>query len=204
MHRSALALLLVLPLGCAPQDAAPPAEDAPPTMSAEEEAAWSVIEGLATQFADPSAALEAGYMRDPTGACVTADMAGLPAADGAMGVHYLHPDRLGMVEGSEPMHGTDGVVNWAEPEILVYEPQADGSEALVAVEYFVFQEPWEAAGNASGPAFFGTPFIAVPESGGRFTPYYELHVWFPRDNPSGRFIDFNPAVSCAHAGMSSM
>lgn len=28
-------------------------------------------------------------------------------------------------------------------------------------------------------------------------PFYELHVWHWRDNPSGMVADYNPAVSCA-------
>ena len=28
-------------------------------------------------------------------------------------------------------------------------------------------------------------------------PFYELHVWHWRDNPSGMVAHYNPAVSCA-------
>ncbi len=40
-------------------------------------------------------------------------------------------------------------------------------------------------------------------SGGRspghgFEPHYELHLWPYRDNPTGMFAEFNPAVSCAN------
>ena len=28
-------------------------------------------------------------------------------------------------------------------------------------------------------------------------PFYELHVWHWRSNPSGMLADYNPSVSCA-------
>ena len=36
------------------------------------------------------------------------------------------------------------------------------------------------------------------------TPFYELHVWAWKNNPSGTFADWNPNVSCAAWGGGSM
>jgi hypothetical protein len=110
-----------------------------------------------------------------------------------------------------PIDGTDGTIDFAAPEVLVYEPQADGSEQLVAVEYLVFQEPWSSAGNEGLPSFFGTEFVPMVDDPATemdeahgLASHYELHVWVPRSNDSGMFAEFNPAVSCAHAPMATM
>lgn len=216
--RRSLALLTVLLLAaCGGGDDAAPANDAAdtaemaPEVSAEETQAHATLQALATQYADPATALADGFMRDPTGMCVTADMVGLPATDGAMGVHYLHPARLGLIPESAPIDGTEGTIAWPEPEVLVYEPQADGTERLVAIEYLVFQDAWHAAGNTEAPNFFGEAFVSmiddpateVDEAHG-LASHYELHVWVPRDNPNGMFAEFNPSVTCANATMAEM
>lgn len=210
MRRSLPLVLTLLIAACGGADEAPAPEEAPeaPAVSSEETEARATIEALAARYADSGSAMADGFIRDPSGMCVTAEMVGLPAGDGAMGVHYLHPARLGMVPDAPRANGTDGVIAWDEPEVLVYEPQADGSEQLVAVEYLVFQEPWAAAGNTSPPEFFGEPFVSMVDDPATeadeahgFEAHYELHVWVPRDNPSGMYAEFNPAVSCAHATM---
>ena len=175
-------------------------------MSEEERASMATLESLAEKYGDVSAALADGYRKDPSGACVTAEMVGLPADLGAMGVHYLHPEHVGLVPDAMPVHGTDGVLDWERPEVLVYEPQADGSERLVAIEYLTSQQAWSDAGNAAPPEFHGTPFVAMADDPNTpqdeahgFTAHYELHIWTPRENPSGKYAEFNPAVTCAHA-----
>jgi hypothetical protein len=104
---------------------------------------------------------------------------GAPAA--AMGVHFLHGARV----GADP--------DPTAPAVLVYEPQADGSRALVAVEYMVARGAWDAAHPGARPALFGHAF----EDGPMDT--YTLHVWVWRHNPAGMFAPFNPKVSCAAA-----
>ena len=180
-------------------------EAAEPAMSAEEAAAEETLQQLAERYAEPAAAEADGFMQDPSGMCVTADMVGLPAEQGAMGVHYLHPERLGLVEDAPRPDGTDGVIAWDQPEVLVYEPQEDGSMELVGIEYLVFMDPWEEAGNEGAPEYFGEPFIGMiddPETEADeahgFEGHYELHIWTPRANPNGRYAEFNPAVSCEH------
>lgn len=116
------------------------ADDAAATMSAPEAAAEETLQTMAVQFASADAAEAAGFIQDPSGMCVTAEMVGLPAEQGAMGVHYLHPERLGAIMDAPKPDGTDGVIAWDQPEVLVYEPQADGSFELVAIEYLVFMD----------------------------------------------------------------
>jgi hypothetical protein len=176
-----------------------------------EQAAMATLESLGQRYADVAAAVADGYMMDPSGACVTAEMVGLPADQGAMGVHYIQPQYVGLVADAMPVHGTDGVLDWERPEVLVYEPQADGSQQLVAIEYLTSQQAWTDAGNTAPPQFHGTPFVAMaddpntPEDEAHgFTAHYELHIWTPRENPNGMYAEFNPAVTCEHAAAHAM
>ena len=160
------------------------------------------------RFQDVKVALAEGYIRDPSDMCETADMMGRPASAGAMGVHYFRPDLLGVTAPPNPrVNGTGTHTDFRLPAILIYEPQADGSMQLVAVENLVFKASWAAAGHASPPTFHGVvydnmqddPATATDEAH-NFEPHYDRHVWLYRENPNGLFEPFNPAVSCAHHG----
>ncbi len=181
---------------------------ATPALAQEEEQEESVIEAIRVameRFKDVNVALEEGYIQDPSGACTTAEMEGVPAEAGAMGIHYFRPDLLGITATEPRVDGTGIYTGFLNPAILLYEPQEDGSLELVAVENLVFKEAWEAAGNTEPPVFAGHTFIdmeddpntEIDEAHG-FAPHYDLHVWVFRENPNGAFESFNPAVSCEH------
>ncbi|MEO8525203.1 MAG: hypothetical protein ABI460_10830 [Caldimonas sp.] len=108
-------------------------------------------------------------------------------SDGAMGVHFLKPDRL-----------HDGVLKADEPEMLIYEPLVNGKFRLVGVEYIVLASEW-AAKNGPGiaPSVDGhlANFVAEPN---RYAlpAFYELHAWAWAENPNGSFSDWNSKVSC--------
>jgi hypothetical protein len=166
------------------------------------------LRAATSKYEDVNVALQEGYMQDPSGECVDARMVGAPETLGAMGIHYLRPDLLGVAMPPAPgrLTGADGVITESSPEVLVYEPQADGSMKLVAVEYLVFEQAWRDAGNVDPPSFAGNTFLHMaddPATEGDeahgFEPHYELHVWLYRDNPSGRYAEWNPSVTCAHA-----
>lgn len=199
------AILLCLPLvllGAAGCSGAPDRVEAAEISTASDLAA---IRTATARFQDVNLALADGYIPDPSGMCVDAAMVGAPAEIGAMGIHYFRPDLLGITATEPRVDGNDGVLDFQKPEVLVYEPQADGSMQLVAVEYLVFEKAWQAAGNKSVPSFNGTNFFrmaddpstAMDEAHG-FEPHYELHLWLYRENPSGMFEEFNPAVTCAN------
>jgi hypothetical protein len=165
------------------------------------------IRAATERFRDVNVALAEGYIQDPSGMCVTAEMEGRPASEGAMGVHYLRPDRLGISGPPNPrVTGTGTHTDFRTPSVLIYEPQADGSMELVAVENLVFIAAWEQAGNRQAPSFHGVawdrmvddPATEVDEAHG-FDPHYDRHVWLYRPNPDGIFAPFNPAVTCQHA-----
>jgi hypothetical protein len=96
-------------------------------------------------------------------------------AHGGMGVHYIDQRLL------------DGNVDIATPEALVYELDADGHIAgLVAHEYIVPNDAWQ---GSDPPELFGMPFHEHPT-----LPLWVLHAWVWKDNPTGVFEDWNPAV----------
>jgi hypothetical protein len=127
-------------------------------------------------FQDSQAAGGAGYA--VSGGCVSGP------EEGAMGVHYVNASLVG-----------DGLLDAARPEALVYEPR-NGRLQLVAVEYLVLAEQWDAM-NDHPPVLHGQHFHFVPAPNRAGLPaYYELHVWAWKRNPHGTFADWNPRVSC--------
>jgi hypothetical protein len=123
------------------------------------------------RFSDVAAATAEGYGPIP---CASS------ATGGAMGIHFVNPTYLG-----------DKVIDIAKPEAIMYEPQADGTMQLVAVEYIAFEGP----ASLQGQLF---SFNSAPNRYG-LDPFYELHVWAWRPNKTGTFADNNPDVTCDHA-----
>jgi hypothetical protein len=106
---------------------------------------------------------------------------------GGMGVHFLNPQLFGPVP--DPM----------APQILVYEPDAEGQLHLVAAEWFI---PL-ATGVDGRPEIFGQPFNGPMEGHEPLIPkevhHYDLHVWLFKENPAGLFNATNPDVNCVGA-----
>ena len=163
------------------------------------------IRAASERFTDVSVALKEGYIPDPSGMCITAEMEGQPAEKGAMGIHYFRPDMLGITATEPRVDGTGTHTDFMNPSVVIYEPQADGSLELVAVENLVFMKGWKAAGNEAPPSSYDhewvtmveDPATEVDEAHG-FQPHYELHAWVFRENPNGPFEPFNPNVTCEH------
>jgi hypothetical protein len=164
------------------------------------------VRRLTERFKDVTVALAEGFIRDPGNHCETATMMGRPAAAGAMGIHYFRPDLLGITAPPSPRVDGNGIhTDFRKPSILIYEPQADGSLQLVAVENLVFAAAWRAAGHTQPPTFHGMPWDSMVDDptteldeAHMFAPHFDRHVWIHRDNPNGVFAQFNPTVSCAH------
>jgi hypothetical protein len=98
-----------------------------------------------------------------------------------MGQHFVNGELVG-----------DDVLDPLTPEALVYEPQADGTLALVALEYLVFEDQWT---SDEPPTLFGLEFhlrTNIPET----PPVWALHIWLWTHNPDGLFADYNPIVFC--------
>lgn len=129
------------------------------------------------KFAEVSSAEAAGYGR--LLGCTSGHQ------EGAMGVHYANPSLVG-----------DGLLDASRPEVLVYEPTGNGRLRLVAVEYVVIADAWNAV-NGAPPVLMGQHFHynGSPNRYG-LPAFYALHVWAWKDNPHGMFVDWNPDVSC--------
>ena len=136
----------------------------------------SVLHGAVAAFADVEEATAAGYA--PSSDCMAGSL-------GAQGIHYAMDSLF------EPS------VVLETPQLLMYEPRADGSLRFIGVEYLVFQQAWHDAGHAGRPALLGQTFglneTLLDE------PFYLLHVWIGQFNPSGLFANWNPLVECGHA-----
>jgi hypothetical protein len=103
---------------------------------------------------------------------------------GAMGVHYVNGSLVG-----------DDVLDPRRPEALVYERRG-GNLHLVALEYIVFKGIWEEE-HTGRPSLFGRVFDFT-DSPNRYgiPPFYSLHAWAWKVNPSGNFFAWNPRVDC--------
>jgi hypothetical protein len=127
------------------------------------------------RFKDVSVAVSEGYAPIPCASGIEG---------GAMGIHYVNPNHL-----------KDDAIDVAHPEAVMYEPSADGKLTLIAVEYITSKGPAELQGHLFS-------FNGAPNRYG-LGPFYELHVWAWKANPTGTFADMNPDVSCDAAKAAS-
>lgn len=107
---------------------------------------------------------------------------------GAMGFRHINDDLVG-----------DTKLDPAAPEVLVYEETADGNLELVAVEYVVIAEDWDAEHRAPWMLFEQELMLVDEPNRYELPPFYALHVWLWKDNPSGLYASFNPEVTCPAA-----
>lgn len=136
-----------------------------------------IVRDATRRYRDVSQAIADGYQLQF--GCVTG------SHEGAMGLHYVNGPLVG-----------DPALDAARPELLVYEPLPNGKVRLVAVDYLVFKEAWDAA-HTDTPKLMGQLFhlFDAPNRYG-LPAFYTLHVWAWKDNPSGTFANWNPNVSC--------
>jgi len=125
-----------------------------------------------TALHDIATARDAGYTVQYPAGCAQ-------SSSGVQGFHYLNP---GLV---------DATVDLLRPELVMYEPQPDGSLQLIGVDYVVPFGAWTAP---EPPALLGMPFMRNEPLG-----VWALHIWAWRPNPSGMFAMWNPKASCAYA-----
>ncbi len=104
---------------------------------------------------------------------------------GAMGIHYAN-----LAEVQDPS------IDAVRPELVVYAPGTHGQMHLVALEYVVFKDAWDAT-HSTRPSLFGQRFD-LTRSPNRYDlpPFYSLHAWVWKYNPDGMFARWNPKVSC--------
>jgi len=138
----------------------------------------STVRAVTARFNSLEQAKQAGYV--PFYVC--AEQPGV----GTMGQHYVNFDLVG-----------DPAIDPLQPEALVYEPRADGTFKLVALE-------WVRVGaqEATAPTVLGHDLLyrTAPNRYGIEPGFYERHYWLYKSNPLGAFEDWNPTVSCRGTG----
>jgi len=103
---------------------------------------------------------------------------------GAMGIHYVNPQRFGPLDPNRP-------------STLLYIPGPGGRRQLVGVEYYQIDADGDLATDGDRPSLFGQAFDGpMPGHFPGQPVHYDLHVWLWRYNPSGMFAPFNPSLSC--------
>jgi len=122
------------------------------------------------RFHDLDTAVTAGYARD-----VEQCLAHPP--HGAMGFHHANSGYV------------DTRIEVERPEILTYERGVDGRRVLTGAEYIIPYRLWPA--DSTPPTAFGQNLRRADD-----LRLWYLHVWVWKENPSGLFADWNPAVRC--------
>lgn len=183
IRRALAAAALMLPSACTSTAEAPTATvERPATeahahvdgdaLTAEQRQGVARVRLATTALRDIAAARNAGYAVQYPAGCAQ-------SPSGVQGFHYLNP---GLV---------DATVELLRPELVMYEPQPDGSLQLIGVDYVVPFDAWTAS---EPPTLLGMPFMPNEPLG-----VWALHIWAWRPNPSGMFAMWNPKASCAYA-----
>jgi hypothetical protein len=143
------------------------------SASAAGQADLAAVRAATAHFQRSEVSEAAGYVNVNVGECVE-----LPGV-GGMGFHFVN---FALV---------DFALDPLSPEALVYAPSPSGKMKLVAVEYLVPAEPWDANFDYP-PSVLGQDLHLNPQLG-----LYVLHAWVWQNNPAGMFEDWNPTVACS-------
>jgi len=147
------------------------------SMSAAQSALVKTVREVTERYKDVKVAEAEGYAL--TFGCVTGENSG------AMGLHYVNFPLV-----------LDGVIDARRPEIILYEPTPDGGVRLTGADFLVLAADWDAT-HTSAPELDGQlfHFFDAPIRFG-LPPFYTLHVWAWKENPTGAFVNWHSKVSC--------
>jgi hypothetical protein len=106
---------------------------------------------------------------------------------GAMGLHFVNSDLV-----------SRGIIDPTRPQIVIYEPTADGHLKLIGVDFLLIASVWDADKTHTGPPQLMGQLFHYWESPNRFSlpAFYTLHIWAWKENPNGAFVNWHPNVSC--------
>jgi hypothetical protein len=176
-HTATLLSALALLAACSGESITTESNGLQPSLAASQSLGADVNNDLAllrrvtAPFQDFHTASNAGWSAQIT-PCMTD-----PGGAGGMGFHYGNVNLI------------DGTASVDKPQLLLYEPEQNGRLRLVAVEYII---PYSFhARSAEPPRLFNRPFQQVDAF-----QLWGLHAWVWRENPSGIFASWNPAVNC--------
>ncbi|MFH7598637.1 hypothetical protein WDV06_26615 [Streptomyces racemochromogenes] len=135
---------------------------------------------VTAKYVDEREAIKDGYV--PHGQeCMTN-----PFGAGAMGYHYVKEANWG---STDP----------ARPTALLYSTEKDrhGRRTLQTVEWMVRDGDQDLTTKDDRPSMFGLPFDGpMPGHWTGMPKHYDLHMWAYKDNPAGRFHNWNTALKC--------
>jgi hypothetical protein len=156
---------------------AAPTEQQTPEQKSQASALLKIVRDSTERFKDVSVAEAEGYALQF--GCVSGP------DSGAMGLHYVNGALVGRGE-IDPTH----------PQIVIYEPTADGGLKLIGADFLVLADDWDK--KKQGPPELMGQLFHYWESPNRFglPAFYTLHVWAWKDNPNGAFVNWHPKVSC--------
>jgi hypothetical protein len=181
---SAFALMSVWPSFAFAQDSHSHTMPAQEEMTAEQKnqqsALIKIVREYTERFKDVVEAEREGYAL--SFGCVSGP------DQGAMGLHFINMELVGK-----------GVIDPTKPQIILYEPTADGRLKLTGADFLVDAQQWDSdKTHKPGPPELMGQLFHYFESPNRFglKPFYTLHVWAWKDNPNGAFVNWHPAVSC--------
>lgn len=148
-----------------------------PDQKSKASALMKIVRDSTERFKDVSVAEKEGYALQF--GCVSGP------DDGAMGLHWINGDLVG-----------SGEIDPTRPQIVIYEPTADGGLRLIGADFLVLAKQWNA--KKQGPPQLMGQLFQLFESPNRFglPAFYTLHVWAWKDNPKGAFVNWHPNVSC--------
>jgi hypothetical protein len=122
------------------------------------------------RFHSLDSAVAAGYPRESAQCYAN-------GAEGAMGFHHVNRDYV------------DARLDLDHPEILIYERLPDGRYVLNGVEFIIPYTRWPA--DSTAPVLLGQRLKSYDD-----LRIWSVHMWVWKENPSGLFADWNPAVHC--------
>lgn len=182
----ALTLLSVYPLQMLAQDthphtATPQHQELSPEQKSRQSALIKIVRDSTERYKDVSAAEADGYALQF--GCVSGP------DSGAMGLHFVNGTLVNR-----------GEVDATHPQIVIYEPTANGGLKLIGADYLVLADAWDKKGQGP-PELMGQLFhyFEFPNRFG-LPAFYTLHVWAWKDNPNGAFVNWHPDVSCEQYG----
>ena len=137
-----------------------------------------IVRESTRRFKDPAVADAEGYKL--AFGCVSG------SDYGAMGMHFVNMSLVG-----------DPTLDPARPEIVIYEPLPNGRLRLIGADYLVLASAWDALHPGEPPQIMGQ-LLHLFEAPNRFglPPFYTLHVWAWKENPTGTFVNWHANVSC--------
>jgi len=151
-----------------------------PALTTQATALINIVRESTARFQDPAEAGREGYFLKF--GCVSGP------DSGAMGLHFVNGTLL-----------NGGVIDPRHPQIVIYEPNADGTLKLIGADYLVFAEQWDNDPSHHGPPQLMGQLFHYFEAPNRFglPAFYTLHVWAWKDNPNGAFVNWHPDVNCS-------